>query len=421
MKAHAHKPHAPTSFVSTKRTGGALAPVQITQLPVTTPAAKPAETRFRDGFEPAKGSPDSASQFEYNLRGFKDDALKQLAGFLEARIKDAKSGPVQDPAAVSRAEEKLALVKNEMSTRKSLGSSVAGKDHKLDNAALQLQVARQKEILTESTTGLARDPKAAASARKAIAAGEKEMQARAAEAASQATFTKLTTYKPITTDEISKMTVNARKEPTAALQSELKRLTAVDQDATKGAFQNTTIAQNAAAKINVLKAELEARQQMAKRPDAGFAKEIHTLSDSALTGAQSTWQQVLNDATKGVAKDPKLATTAREHLKSIGDELTRRGAYDMHGGPVMRKPGMPETAPSAPATAAGTPVPSGWITSQPAPSVNDPSSDDPSMDDPSLDDPSMTDPSMTDPSMSDPSMMDPSLMDSSMDMSASAD
>jgi hypothetical protein len=415
MKTHAHKTHAPKNFAPVKQPDA----TPILQKPVAT-TGNPVDTRFRDGFEPAKGSPNSASQFEYNLRGMKGDALKQLAGWLEARIKDAKSGPVQDPAAVSRAEEKLALVKNEMSTRKSLGGSVAGKDHKLDNAALQREIAKQQEILTESTTGLARDPKAAASARKAIAAGEKEMQARAAEAASPATFTKLTTFKPITTDEISKMTVNARKQPTAALQSELKRLTAVDQDATKGAFQNTTIAQNAEAKIKVLKAELEARQQIAKRPDAGFAKEIHTLSDSALTGAQSTWQQVLSDATKGVAKDPKLAMTAREHLQSIGDELARRGGTDMHGGPVMRKAGTPaqEPPPVTPPAADGTNDPSATDTTDP--SQTDPSLTDPSLTDPSLTDPSLNDPSLSDPSMLDPSLTDPSLMDGSMDVTAGA-
>jgi hypothetical protein len=422
MKAHAHKSERAQNWLPILKSN----PATVTPMPVAPPKQDPAASRFRDGFEPAKGSPDSTAQFEYNLRGTKDDALKQLASFFEARIKDAKSGPVQDPAAVSRAEEKLALVNKEIATRKSLGGTVAGKDHKLDNAALQKEIAKQQEILKESTTGLARDPKAAAAARKAIAAGEKEMQARSAEAASQASFTKLTTFKPITPDEISKMTVDARKQPTASLQSELKRLTAVDQDATKGAFQNKTVAQNAEAKIKVIKAELDARAQIAKRPDAGFAKEIHTLSDSALTGAQATWQQVLNDATKGVAKDPKLATTAREHLKSIGDELARRTSTDMHGGPVGRKAGTPaqEPPPVTPAAAGGTDPsaadPSATDPSATDPSATDPSATDPSATDPSLDDPSLNDPSLTDPSAMDPSLMDPSLMDASMDVSADA-
>ncbi|MBX7098045.1 MAG: hypothetical protein K1X89_10055 [Myxococcaceae bacterium] len=285
----------------------------------------PTDGSYEPGFEPKTGDKDSAAQFEYNLRGKTPKALAELKKYLEARVKDAESGPHKSPEVAKRSREQLKLIAAEEATRKKLGNSTAGKYHRLDTADLKKELARQQERLQEATTGAAQDPKKAAEARKAIAAATSELATRDREAALNDRLESFPQTKPVTPEEMKAFKDGIRSQPNAKqLEAELKRLQAKAKDASSGPSRDKVEAANDQAKARAIEAELAVRKSLEKSSDPKYALKVHLGSDEALKSETAKWKEVLTEATSGADRDPKAAKEAREKLAILDAESQRR-------------------------------------------------------------------------------------------------
>lgn len=332
--------HHPAAKTHAKHpTGAAKAPAAHGGKPQVD-GKKPAPQPFKSGFDPHHGHPDSAAQYQYNLRGLTDDALDRRQQWLERRIKDAGTGPTADQAYVERNQEQLKLVKAEQAARKKPASGEAGKDRGLDNEALSDRVAKLTRLRDAQA---AVDPAAAKATQKKLDAAQAEQAARAAEEAKGTQLTRRPAATALLTpDQKKDLKVGARTQSAEKLKARLEELRATNTDATRGAFQNENQGKNARSEIRAIRAELKARQEISKGPDAKFAAKIHREKDDAkLTDARAKWEQV---ATAAAGVDPQTAKLAKQHVASIDAELKRRGV----GSTPPASP--PPEAPEAPAT-----------------------------------------------------------------------
>lgn len=272
-------------------------------------------------------------EYKATLRGLPDQMLEAERARLQAKIRDASTGPLTDPKAVARAKAELAEVEEELKARDGFGTAkdpaYARAMHGKSTPEVMAELAKEAERLSEASTGLSTDPAAAEQARARITMLQQELRGRVMDAFQGKLPEDPPTEKMGLLSKLGYMFQVERMSPDQ-LSAEKAKQEGILRDATSGPHADPVAADNARERLEIISRK-EARLAAQPQSIESYRDGLRGMSDSALAAERARLEKVRRDASAGAGKDPEAAALAQKKLEQL--DLEQKTREQLAAGP----------------------------------------------------------------------------------------